>query len=137
MIDSNLVPWVTAFSCISLIFVTLAITLFCIFAEKYNIHKARAEKEGHLQVARNLIKLSSIHNLEAAPVSLSLKKTKVEAAPVSLSLKKTKVDRILLTKPKLNKESTSGRIKPTSPVYSYNGTSLVAQSQCNLSSAMT
>ena len=118
----------------------MAIILFCIFAEKYNIHKARAEKEGHLQVARNLIKLSSIHNLEAAPVSLSLKKAAPvslslkKAAPASLSLKKTKVDRILLTKPKLNKESTSGRIKPTSPVYSYNGTSLVAQSQCNLSS---
>ena len=124
MIDSNLVPWVTAFSCISLIFVTLAVILFCIFAEKYNIHQARAEKEGHLQIARNLIKLSSIHSLEAAPISLSLKK----AAPVSLSLKKTKVDKILLTKPNLNKESTSGRIKKTSPVLSYNGTSLVAQS---------
>ena len=123
MIDSNLVPWVTAFSCTSLIFVTLAIVLFCIFAEKYNIHKARAEKEGHLQVARNLIKLTSIHNLEAATVSLSSKKTQV--------------DRILLTKPKPNKEITFGRIKPISPEYSYNGTSLVAQSQCNLSSAMT
>ena len=124
MINSNLVPWVTAFSCISLIFVTLAIILFCIFAEKYNIHQARSEKEGHLQVTRNLIKLSSIHSLEAAPISLSLKK----AAPVSLPIKKIKVDKILLAKPNLNKESTSGIIKKTPPVLSYEGTSLIAQS---------
>ena len=122
--NPDLVPWVTAFSCISLIFVTLAIILFCIFAEKYNIHQARSEKEGHLQVTRNLIKLSSIHSLEAAPISLPLKKT----APVSLPIKKIKVDKILLTKQNLNKESTPRRIKNTSPVLSYEGTSLIAQS---------
>ena len=124
MINSNLVPWVTAFSCISLIFVILAIILSCIFAEKYNTYQARSEKQGHLQVTRNLIKLSSIHSLEVAPISLSLKK----AAPVSLPIKKIKVDKILLTKQNLNKESTPRRIKNTSPVLSYNGASLVAKS---------
>ena len=48
--NPDLVPWVTAFCCISLIFVTLAFILFCVFAEKYNVHQARSEKGGHLQV---------------------------------------------------------------------------------------
>ena len=122
--NSDLVLWVNAFCCISLIFVTLATILFCVFAEKYNVHQARSEKGGHLQVTRNLIKLSSINSLEAAPISSILKKT----APVSLPIKKIKVDKILLAKPNLKKQSTVGIIKKSPPVLSYEGKSLIAQS---------
>ena len=123
MIDSNFLPWVTAFSTTSLIFVVLAIILFCIFAERYNIHKARTERKGNLQLARNLIKLTSFHNLEATTVTLSTKKTQV--------------NRFLLTNSKPKKEIIFGREKSISPEYSYNGTSLVAQSECNLKPALT
>ena len=121
--NPDLVPWVTAFCCISLIFVTLATILFCVFAEKYNVHQARSEKGGHLQVTRNLIKLSAINSLEPVPIFLPLKR-----APVPLSQKKIKVDKNLLAKPNLKKQSTFGIIKKSPPVLSYEGKSLIAQS---------
>ena len=119
--NPDLVPWVTAFCCISLIFVTLATILFCVFAEKYNVHQARSEKGGHLQVTRNLIKLSATNSLEAVPIFLPLKRA---TAPTQ---KKIKANKNLLANPILKKQTTVGIIKKSSPVLFYEGKSLIAQ----------
>ena len=123
MIDANFLPWITAFSTISLIFVLLAAILFCIFAERHNIYKAKIERRGNLQIARNLIKLIPLHNLEANPVTLSTKKTQV--------------NRFLLNNVNPKKDIIFGREKSNLPEYTYHEISLVAQTDCNLKPTLT
>ena len=117
MIDANFLPWMITFSTISLIFVVLAAILFCIFAERYNIYKAKIERQGNLQLARNLIKLIPLHNLEANPVTLSEKKTQV--------------NRFLLNNVKPKKDIKFETEKSNLPNYTYHGISLIATSDCN------
>ena len=123
MIPTPFLPWMIAFLTISLIFVVLATFLFCILGESYNSHRAKIERRGNLQQARNLIKL----------VPLDYMKTN----PVILVDKKTQISRFLLNDLKSNKKIKFETNDQNLPDYTYHGVRpLIAPSVCNLTPAL-
>ena len=117
MIETPFLPWMITLLTISLFFVVFATILCCILAERYNIYKAKIERRGNLQQARNLIKLIPLHYLETNPV-----------VP---SEKKTQVNRFLLNDVKPKKNIKFETNKSNLPNYTYHGISLIATSDCN------
>ena len=124
MIPTEFLPWMIAFLSISLLFIVLATFLCCILGESYNSFRAKIERRGNLQQARNLIKL----------VPLDYMKTN----PVILADKKTQISRFLLNDLKNNKKikfEINDHKNPDSilPDYTYHGVRpLIASSVCNL-----
>ena len=118
MIATPFLPWMIAFLTISLIFVVFATLLCCILAERYNSYKAKIERRGNLQQARNLIKLIPLHYLETNPV-----------VPAD---KKTQVNRFLLNDVKPKKKIKFETNDSNLPNYIYHGIRpLIATSDCN------
>ena len=126
MIPSEFLPWMVAFLSISLLFIVFSIFLCCILGENYNSFRAKIERRGNLQKARNLIKLVPLGD--------------VKTNPVILADKKTQISRFLLNDLKNN---SSKKIKfeiddhknPDSilPAHTYHGVRpLIASSVCNL-----
>ena len=123
MIATPFLPWMIAFLTISLIFVVFATFLCCILAERYNSHRAKIERRGNLQQARNLIKLIPLNYLETNPV-----------IPVD---KKTQVNRFLLNDLKSNKKIKFETNDQNLPNYIYHGIRpLIAPSGCNKTPAL-
>ena len=123
MIPTPFLPWMIAFLTISLIFVVLATFLFCILGESYNSHRAKIERRGNLQQARNLIKLIPLNYLETNPVIL------VD--------KKTQISRFLLNDLKSNKKIKFETNDQNLPNYIYHGVRpLIAPSGCNKTPAL-
>ena len=77
MIPSEFLPWMIAFLSISLLFIVFAIFLCCVLGENYNSFRAKIERRGNLQKARNLIKLVSLGYVKTNPVILADKNTQI------------------------------------------------------------
>ena len=77
MIPSEFLPWMIAFLSISLLFIVFATFLCCILGENYNSFRAKIERWGNLQQARNLIKLVPLDYVKTSPVILADKKTPI------------------------------------------------------------
>ena len=128
MIPSEFLPWMIAFLSISLLFIVFAIFLCCVLGENYNSFRAKLERRGKLQKARNLIKLVPLGYVKANP-------------RVILADKNTQISRFLLND---LKNHSSKKIKfeiddyknPDSilPAHTYYGVRplILASSVCNL-----
>ena len=126
MIPLEFLPWMVAFLSISLLFIVFSIFLCCILGEHHNSFRAKIERRGNLQKARNLIKLVPLGD--------------VKTNPVILADKKTQISRFLLNDLKNNRKKIKFEIddhkNPESilPAHIYHGVRplILASSVCNL-----